>query len=101
LTVLVDTSVWFAVANFRDHDNERAKRLLATIASPVLTDHILVETWGLLNSRIHRGAAEQFWANVRRGGVRCEKVTEADLETAWSIGGAFPDQDFSLASVCP
>lgn len=96
MNVFVDTSVWFAAANVRDSRNGRAKALLATIADPVLTDHILVETWLLLNSRVHRHAAEQFWRSVREGGVEVEKVTSADLEAAWSVGELFRDQAFSM-----
>jgi predicted nucleic acid-binding protein len=62
----------------------------------MLSDHILVETWGLLRSRIRRQAAEQFWRNVRRGGAQLEPVTPADLDAAWRIGEAFADQDFSI-----
>ena len=92
----MDTSVWFGVANVRDQYNARAKDVLSSIVAPVLTDDILVETWGLLNIRVHRKAAEQFWLNVRRGGAKLEKVTAADLEVAWAIGEAFPDQSFSI-----
>jgi len=63
---------------------------------PVTTDHVLVETWLLLNSRYRRSAAEQFWGGLRRGGVRIETPTRSDFETAWAIGEAFPDQDFSI-----
>lgn len=96
MTVFVDTSVWFAAANVRDQYNKRAKQLLAEIDAPLLTDHVLIETWGLLNNRVHRQAAENFWLGVRRGVAELEKVTVADLETAWSIGETFPDQNFSI-----
>lgn len=96
MTVFVDTSVWFAAANIRDRYNARAKQLLADMGAPLLTDHILVETWRLLNSRVHRRAAESFWLGIRRGSAELEKVTAADLETAWAIGEAFADQDFSI-----
>jgi len=96
LSVFVDTSVWFGAANIRDRLNARAKSILADIAAPVLTDHVLVETWRLLNARVHRQAAEQFWLGVRRGAAQLEKVLAADLEAAWAIGEAFPDQEFSI-----
>ena len=70
--------------------------LLASLPDPLLSDHVLVETWGLLNSRIHRQAAEQFWGQVRHGVVPIEKVTALDLEGAWAIGEAFSDQSFSI-----
>jgi uncharacterized protein len=80
----------------REQRNERAKQILADTSDLHITDHVLVETWLLLNSRIHRDAAEQFWRGIRSGAATIEKVTAADLEAAWAIGEAFPDQDFSL-----
>jgi predicted nucleic acid-binding protein len=96
LTVFVDTSVWFAAANIRDRHNDRAKQLLVAIPSPLLTDHVLIETWNLLNNRVHRQAAENFWLGVRNGVAALEKVTAADFEAAWAIGEIFPDQNFSI-----
>jgi len=96
LSVFIDSSVWFAAAVARDHDNARAKSILASTMNHVTTDHVLVETWLLLNSRYRRDAAERFWDRIRQGGVRVEPVTAADLEAAWAIGQAFADQDFSL-----
>ena len=96
MSIFVDTSVWFAAANIRDHHNDRAKTLLSSLDEPLLTDHILIETWGLLNSRIHRQAAEEFWSRIRQGAVPMEKVSTADLERAWAIGELFSDQNFSL-----
>jgi len=74
----------------------RAKEVLSDVVRPLLTDHVLVETWNLINARIHRHAAERFWLGVRRGHVELEKVTAADLESAWAIGEAFADQTFSI-----
>jgi predicted nucleic acid-binding protein len=96
LSVFVDTSVWFGAANIRDRQNARAKGILAGLAAPVTTDHVLIETWTLLNARVHRQAAERFWMGVRRGAAQLERVLPADLEAAWAIGEAFPDQDFSI-----
>jgi uncharacterized protein len=96
LSTFVDTSVWFAGANIRDQHNTRAKLILADISAPVMTDHVLIETWRLLRDHIHRAAAEQFWDGVRSGAALMEQVTAADLEAAWAIGAAFPDQDFSI-----
>lgn len=71
--VFVDTSVWFAAANIRDQYNASAKRILSTLGAHVLSDHVLVETWGLLRIRVHRQAAEQFWLGIRRGVGEVEK----------------------------
>jgi uncharacterized protein len=96
LTTFVDTSVWFAAANIRDRYNPRAKELLSAVVRPLLSDHILVETWDLLNTRVHRMAAENFWLGIRRRTAELEKVTAGDLEAAWAIGEVFSDQDFSI-----
>jgi predicted nucleic acid-binding protein len=92
----VDTSVWFAAANVRDTQNGRAKRIVEEAGRAILTDHVLVETWLLLARKVHRTAAERFWLGIRRGLAELEKATTADLERAWAIGEAFPDQDFSI-----
>ena len=96
MSVFVDTSVWFGAANSRDRQNARAKKILGDLASPVLTDHVLIETWTLLNARLNRQAAERFWLGVRRGAAQLENVLPVDLETAWMIGETFQDQDFSI-----
>ena len=96
MSVFVDTSVWFGAANIRDRQNARAKKILADLVAPVLTDHVLIETWTLLNARVHRQAAEQFWMGVRRGAAQLERVLPADLDAACAIGEAFRDQDFSI-----
>ena len=96
MTVFIDTSVWFAAANTRDRLNARAKAILSDISDPLLTDHILVETWLLLNSRVDRHAAERFWKRLRVSGVDVQKVTVGDLDAAWTIGEAFGDQTFSI-----
>jgi predicted nucleic acid-binding protein len=80
----------------RDRHNARAKAVLKAATEHVTTDHVVVETWLLLNSRYHRQGAERFWDRIRRGPVRVEPVSTADLETAWAIGEAFPDQSFSI-----
>lgn len=96
MTVLVDSSVWYGAADIRDTYNGRAKTVLGGISDAVLTDYVLIETWRLLNARLHWRAAESFWLAIRSGVAHLEMVTVADLETAWAIGEAFPDQDFSI-----
>jgi predicted nucleic acid-binding protein len=96
LSIFVDTSVWFAAVAKRDRGNALAKSILQSVPDHVMTDHVLAETWLLLSSRFGRGIAEAFWDRIRHSTIRVETVTSADLEAAWSIGAAFPDQDFSL-----
>ena len=96
MTVLVDSSVWFASVFARDRHNARAKQLLAGENVLVTTDLVVVETWSLLARRFHHAAAEGFWGGIRDGIAHVERVLPADFEAAWSIGQAFADQEFSL-----
>lgn len=96
MSVFVDSSVWFASVVAMDRDNPRAKSLLRSVADHVTTDHVVVETWLLLNSRYHRQGAERFWESIRGGPVHIEPANAVDLEAAWAIGEAFPDQNFSI-----
>ena len=57
---------------------------------------MLIETWRLARIRLGRGVAEGFWAALRAWGAAIESVLPSDLDAAWRIGEAFPDQDFSL-----
>ncbi|HSH61180.1 MAG TPA: PIN domain-containing protein [Acidimicrobiales bacterium] len=95
MTLFVDTSAWYAAADAGDRNNARARRILQTDPSLLTSDHVLVESWSLLRHRLHRDAAERFWGRLRAG-VSIEPVGQADLETAWGIGAAYPDQDFSI-----
>ena len=96
MSVFVDTSVWFAAAVKRDHDNARAKSILESTSDHVTSDHVLIETWLLLNSRYRREVAEDFWDRILRSGVHVEMITRAYLERARAIAAAFPDQEFSI-----
>jgi predicted nucleic acid-binding protein len=96
VSLFVDTSIWYAAADASDNANSRARKILSSSELLVTTDHVLVETWTLLRNRIHRAAAERFWQVMIGGPVMLEPVGMTDMEAAWQIGLAFPDQDFSL-----
>lgn len=61
-----------------------------------MTDHVLVETWLLVNARGGQAAADAFWGSIRAGGVTIEPVLLADLDAARAIGERFVDQSFSI-----
>lgn len=99
MSVYVDTSVFYAAADERSagHDEacaslERADRLLTS-------DHVLAESWLLLNGRLSRHAAQTFWSGIRDGAVETVTANPSDLDRAWRIAGDFPDQDFSIVDL--
>jgi predicted nucleic acid-binding protein len=96
VSIFVDTSVWFAAVVARDRNSDHAKSILRATTDHVTTDHVLLESWLLLNSRYGSGEAERFWDGLRQSTTRIELITAADLEAAWAIGEAFPDQSFSI-----
>jgi predicted nucleic acid-binding protein len=61
LSAFVDSSVWFSAAVVRDRDNAFARSLLESERDLATTDHVLIETWLLLNSRYRRAVADLFW----------------------------------------
>src|ERR671931_265845 len=69
-----------------DQAHARAVRALASGELLVTTDHVLVESWSLIEGRMGRHLAERFWGEIRGGGASIELVTPADLEAAWAIG---------------
>lgn len=96
MSLFVDTSIWYAVADSGDVGNARAKAILRDGEGFVTSDHVLVETWSLLHHKLGRHAAERFWEGLRSGIAMIEAVGPADLETAWEIGVSWHDQDFSI-----
>ncbi len=96
MSLFVDTSIWYAAVDASEVNNARARKILSAGENLLTTDHVLVETWMLIHHRIGWQAAERFGTGLRDGGVAIEPVGLADLETAWQIGQAWRDQDFSI-----
>lgn len=99
MSLFVDTSAWYAVADSGDRSNARAKAILSSGERLVTTDHVLVESWLLVRHRLGRTAALRFWEGLRGGAATIEVVGIADLEVAWTIRERFPDQDFSIVDL--
>lgn len=96
MRLFVDTSIFYAVADRDDRGNGRAKVVLDAAETVLTTDHVLVETWLLMQRRLGRPVAERFWSSVREGAIEVESVSPSDLDLAWEIGQSFVDQDFSI-----
>ena len=98
MTIFIDSSVWFAAANLKDRHRQRAQEIIRSFSPRVTSNDVVVETWLLLNSRIHRHAAETFLERIRAGAAHVENTTPADLEAAWTIGQFSPIRRFRLST---
>lgn len=98
MNVFVDTSAFYALADESDRNHRRAKAAYGKLTRErlVTTDHVLVECWFLIGSRLGRDAAIEFWDALRSGIVRVVEVTASDLDRAHAIIEQFPDQTLSL-----
>jgi predicted nucleic acid-binding protein len=98
MSVFVDTSAFYALADKSDRNHRRAKAAYEVLIGERLltSDHVLVEGRFLLGSSPGREAAIRFWDALRAGIVAVLDVTHDDLERAREILGQFPDQAFSL-----
>jgi uncharacterized protein len=97
--VFVDTSAFFALANLADqHHNEAVGAYEATVGQDDFTtsDHVIVETWYLLRSRLGRAAAMAFWDGLDRGVVTILGITAEDFQRGREIAQEWPDQAFSI-----
>lgn len=97
--MLVDTGAWYALADRADRHHDEARLFYAEHAGRtpfVTTDLVLAETWALLNAHLGRAAALTFWGTLRETRTPILTVEPVDLEAAWHIVHAFPDQALSL-----
>lgn len=99
MSVFVDTSVFYAVADRRERAHERAKVTLEEAGRLITSDQVLAESWKLLDLRLGRYAAQAFWAAIRDGAAEVATVVPTDLDRAWRIADEFPDQPFSIVDM--
>ena len=96
MSLFVDPSAFYAAIDKGDRSHVRARRALGGVDSLVTTDHVVIETWSLLQKRLGWEVAERFWSGIRDGVARVEIVGAADLAAAWAIGEVFADQGFAI-----
>lgn len=99
MSIFVDTGAWYAVADRSDRHHPTAARFYVERVSTrdlVTSSLVLAETWSLLSAHLGRPAALSFWESLRDLQIPVLTLDPADLEAAWRIANAFPDQDFSF-----
>lgn len=99
MSMLVDTGAWYALTDVSDRHHKRASQFYADRAGQaafVTTDLVVAETLNLLTTHLGRPAALQFWGSIREARIPLLTLEPTDLEAAWHIAQAFPDQPFSF-----
>lgn len=97
--LFVDTSAFYAVADGGDrHHREALSALQTNIATEqVLTsDHVVIETWLLICSRLGRSAAIRFWDGISIEVFMVVGVMAQDLRRGREIAQDWSDQAFSI-----
>lgn len=97
--MFVDTSAFYALADQSDRNHKVARDYYETIIGKkrlFTTDHVLVECWFLITSKLGRGKALAFWDGLRAGIVSIVLVQSSDLDAARRALAEFADQDLSL-----
>jgi predicted nucleic acid-binding protein len=97
--VFVDTSAFFALANLADRHHAEAVAAYQTAVERdelKTSDHVIVETWYLLRSRLGRAAAMAFWNGINGGVVTIVGVAARDFQRGREIAREWSDQTFSI-----
>ena len=98
MRTFVDTSGFYALASRSDR-HHLAARAAFSARQPgewITTDHVMVETWLLVRSRLGHAAALQFWDDLAHGLAAVAGLSSADLARARGIAEDWRDQEFSL-----
>jgi len=96
MRTFVDTSGFYALADGSDRHHFESRRALERRSEWITTDHVMVETWLLLNAHLGRHAALRFWKDLSSGLAVIGGLSSADLVRARAIADEWQDQAFSL-----
>ena len=99
MSIFVDTGAWYATADRSDRYHSAAAWFYLEHAHArdlVTSDLVVSETFTLLTTHLGRAPAVTFWETLREIRLPILTLDPADLEAAWQISQAFPDQTFSF-----
>jgi predicted nucleic acid-binding protein len=97
--LFVDTSAFYAIADGSDRHHRRAlSALQASIGTDqiITSDHVVVESWLLICSRLGRPAAMRFWDGLALDVITVLGITGQDLRRGREIAQNWSDQAFSI-----
>lgn len=99
MEIFIDTSAFYALADRSDAFHSRARKYFdeACLDFQFFTsEYVLVEAWSLLNAKLGKAIADQFWDWLLSGMVCLIGVDSEDLRDGRAISRRFMDQSFSL-----
>jgi predicted nucleic acid-binding protein len=99
MRLFVDTSGWYALADRSDRHHPTARAALERRRPEdewVTTDHVLVESWLLIRSRLGYDASLKLWDAIAQGLALVAGLSSADLVRARGIARDWRDQQLSL-----
>jgi predicted nucleic acid-binding protein len=97
--LFIDTSAFYAIADGDDrYHREALSALRANVGSDrvITSDHVVVESWLLICSRLGRAAAIRFWDGVSIDVFTLMGITAEDLRRGREIAQEWSDQAFSI-----
>ncbi len=95
--IFVDTSFWAALGNATDARHDTAKKMWTSKPRVVVTsNHVLGETWTLLNRRCGHRAAVAAAAIRYSTVVRVEHITAELEEQAWEWLARHDEREYSF-----
>jgi len=102
MTVILDTSFLFALADRSDRNHELVFTLAQSINEPLLLPSVVLpEVCYLIGSRLGHQAMRQFLANLAASNTQLEAITATDLERVNQILEQYADSqlDFVDAAI--
>jgi predicted nucleic acid-binding protein len=97
--LFVDTSAFYAIADGGDRHHRGALSALQEsigTGGVMTSDHVVVESWLLICSRLGRTAAMRFWDALSIDVFTIVGVTAQDLRRGREIAQEWSDQAFSI-----
>jgi predicted nucleic acid-binding protein len=97
--LFVDTSAFYAIADGDDRHHRDALSVLEDSIGTdrvITSDHVVVESWLLICSRLGRWAAMGFWDRISIGVPTIVGITAQDFRRGREIAQEWSDQAFSI-----
>jgi predicted nucleic acid-binding protein len=97
MTVILDTSFLFSLADKSDRNHDRVLAVAQTISEPLLLPSVVLpEVCYLIASRLGHEAMRQFLSNLTASSTQLESITPTDLERVHQILEQYADSQLDF-----